>query len=90
MVQCEITISGRVQGVGFRYFVRKKAIEIGIAGWVKNSRSGGVEVIAEGETAKIEVFIDWLKIGPSLGRVDKVIVNRFERTNNYKGFEIRY
>jgi acylphosphatase len=52
MVQFEIIISGRVQGVGYRYFVFQKATEMGITGWVKNSVDGGVIIVVQGIEAE--------------------------------------
>ena len=69
MVQYEIKVTGRVQGVGYRYFVLQKAREIGLKGWVKNSRDSGVELVVQGEDSDIQTFIDYLKIGPPLSRV---------------------
>ena len=72
MIQYEIKISGKVQGVGFRYFAHQKAIEIGIAGWVKNSRDGGVLIIAQGDETDLNTFIDFLQIGPARARIDNL------------------
>ncbi|NOR76575.1 MAG: acylphosphatase [Draconibacterium sp.] len=68
----EIKITGKVQGVGFRYFAHKKAIEIGISGWVKNGRDGGVTIIAQGDAMDLNTFIDYLQIGPTRARVDNI------------------
>jgi acylphosphatase len=63
--QVYIIISGRVQGVGFRYFARHKAEEFNIVGWVKNTPDGKVEIEASGENQNLNTFIDWMKIGPA-------------------------
>ncbi len=60
-----LVISGRVQGVGFRYFARHKAIELNISGWVKNTPDGKIEIEANGETEDLNIFTDWMKIGPT-------------------------
>jgi acylphosphatase len=62
--QVFIVIGGRVQGVGFRYFARHKAEEFNITGWVKNTPEGKVEIEAIGELQNLNIFIDWMKIGP--------------------------
>jgi acylphosphatase len=67
-------ISGRVQGVGFRYHTRARARELGVAGWVRNLADGRVEVRLEGEPAAVEALVDWLRTGPPGARVDGVEV----------------
>ena len=71
MVQYEIKITGRVQGVGYRYFILQRASEIGLKGWVENSRDGGVEIVVQGKVSDIQTFINYLKIGPPLSMVKK-------------------
>lgn len=65
-------VSGRVQGVGFRWFARQAATELGLTGSVRNASDGTVEVVAEGERASLETFEDRLRSGPGLARVDDV------------------
>ncbi len=60
-----ILISGRVHGVGFRYFALNKAEGLEITGWVKNTPDGKIEIEASGEPNNLGVFIDWMKNGPS-------------------------
>ena len=60
----EATISGRVQGVGFRYFVARSASRLGLDGWVANERDGTVRCIAEGSRADLEAFLAELREGP--------------------------
>ena len=68
----DITVTGRVQGVGFRYFVMKNATALGIAGFVKNMPDGSVYIEAEGEKDKLNLFLDQCRRGPSWSRVDNV------------------
>jgi acylphosphatase len=65
-------VSGRVQGVGFRYFVQEAAMVEGLSGWVRNLPSGTVEVLAEGDAEALERFARKLARGPSMARVDNV------------------
>ncbi|HEY4215893.1 MAG TPA: acylphosphatase [Gemmatimonadaceae bacterium] len=58
-------VRGRVQGVGFRWFVREAAHRLGLAGWVKNLPDGSVEVVADGDDASIESFRASLREGPA-------------------------
>jgi acylphosphatase len=63
-------ISGRVQGVGFRFFAEEAARREGLAGWVRNSADGGVEVLAEGDAEAVARFERALRSGPAGARVD--------------------
>ena len=65
MRQLHVIVRGRVQGVGFRWFVREEARRRDLAGWVQNRPDGGVEVVAAGPDAAIDAFEAQLRIGPS-------------------------
>ncbi len=65
-------ISGRVQGVGFRWFVEREAAQIGIAGWVRNRDNGDVEVMATGTREQHNALRSRLQEGPRAARVDQV------------------
>jgi acylphosphatase len=66
-------IQGRVQGVGFRWFVHREASELGLRGWVRNTESGEVEVVAAGSPESLEELRSSLQKGPRGSRVDRVI-----------------
>jgi len=68
-------VSGRVQGVGFRWFVQDRAEELGLRGTVCNRRDGSVEVQAAGERETLEQLLTLLRRGPSASRVDDVNVD---------------
>lgn len=68
----QLTIIGRVQGVGFRFFVRQKALELNLGGWVRNKMDGSVEVEVEGHPDAINTFIDLLKLGNGYSRIDRI------------------
>jgi len=63
-MRAHIIVSGIVQGVGFRYFIYRKAVELGLRGYVKNLFDGNVEIVVEGEKDKIQILIEHAKIGP--------------------------
>ncbi|WP_372947967.1 acylphosphatase [Mariniphaga sp.] len=90
MVQYEIKITGRVQGVGFRYFVQKRANDFNIKGWVKNTRDGSVVVMAQGDFNDMETFMDHLRLGPSMARVLKVEKSQMPELEDFSDFSIRY
>lgn len=89
MIQYEIKICGKVQGVGFRYFSQKKAREFELEGWVKNTVDRGVLVMVQGDEATIDTFIEHLKIGPALSRIDKISKAKMQIVKDFSGFEIR-
>ena len=89
-VQYELTISGRVQGVGYRYFAAQKANEMGIKGWVKNAVDGSVIVVAQGIEEEIETFIDYLYIGPTRSRVDQISKVKFYTLSDFNTFSVKY
>ncbi len=66
-------IQGRVQGVGFRWFVQREASELDLSGWVRNTEDGDVEVVAAGQSDDIEVLRLSLRRGPRGSRVDRLV-----------------
>ena len=75
LVARRFRVSGRVQGVGFRYFTQEAAMHEGLTGWVRNLADGTVEVMAEGDAEAVERFARRLARGPSLARVDRVDID---------------
>ena len=65
-------VSGRVQGVGFRYSAIREAQRLKLNGWVRNTDSGDVEVWAEGPQEALDLLFSWLQRGPTYSRVDSV------------------
>ncbi len=85
-----IVVSGRVQGVGFRYFVREKALEYQLSGWVKNCPNRTVEIEVEGDSNQLEIFVDFLKIGNGYSRITQLSKTEILPTRNYTSFQIKY
>ena len=85
----QIKITGRVQGVGFRYYAVMKAKEFSISGFVMNMADHSVFIEAEGEETDLDQYILWCEHGPVSARVDKVdiIPGVFK---GYKGFGIKH
>jgi len=83
-------ISGRVQGVAYRYFAEKRAVSLGLTGWVRNLYDGRVEVLAEGERASLEIFLGEIRKGPRLAQVEAVNVSWEEATGEFRGFSILF
>jgi acylphosphatase len=82
-------VTGRVQGVGFRFFTRALAAREGIHGWVRNLEDGRVEISAEGEAEALERFERSIRQGPRGSRIDQVEVSDLGATGSDTGFDIR-
>jgi acylphosphatase len=83
-----ITVHGKVQGVGFRYFVYNFARNLGLTGWVKNNPDRSVSVCAEGNDIQIQMLVDAVKKGPVHSNVEKVSVQYYNGTGKYNEFKI--
>ena len=90
MKRVHVYISGRVQGVFFRAAARLAAVDLNLAGWVRNMDDGRVEAVLEGENADVDKMIAWCRVGPSAARVDKVTVNDEHYTGGFSGFSIKH
>ncbi len=84
-----IFVSGIVQGVGFRYFTKRVAEQLNLCGWVRNLPDGRVEIEVEGSEDALKEFLSLIKKGPSLARVDEVVIKETD-VKGYKHFEIRF
>ncbi|MCJ7715599.1 MAG: acylphosphatase [Anaerolineales bacterium] len=82
-------VIGRVQGVGFRYFVMGAAGDLAVTGWVRNRREGHVEVIAEGEKEKLDNLLLVLQRGSRSSLVKEVKENWQNYTGEFQGFSVR-
>lgn len=85
----EATVRGRVQGVGFRYFVVRRAMELGIVGWVANDADGSVVLVAEGPPAALDALEAELRVGPIGAVVEAVDAVRMVGTGRLERFRIR-
>lgn len=90
MKRIHATVSGRVQGVGFRYFVRNQASSLGLTGYVRNLENGDVEVVAEGPAEQVEALRQSLWKGPALSKVTDVDDTLSDATGEFGGFGLRY
>ncbi|GGF44448.1 acylphosphatase [Marmoricola endophyticus] len=70
----DLRITGRVQGVSYRYSCQQQAQRLGVAGWVRNEPDGAVTARAEGERDAVGALVEWCRGGPSGARVDDVQV----------------
>ncbi len=84
-----IIVAGRVQGVGYRWFVTQKASDYNITGWVRNLPNQDIEIVAHGTKPGMETFIDWVKIGPARARVLSVSISDFVSESIPDSFSVR-
>ena len=87
-MQKYLVISGRVQGVGFRYWLQNIAIEKNIFGWVKNNMSGNVEALIVGNEKEVKDIIKLCEKGPPSSKVEHVKVNEYNKDYLKKNFDI--
>jgi acylphosphatase len=88
-VRLHATVTGRVQGVSFRYFVLEQASHMNIKGWVRNRYDGSVEVMAEGARQELENLLRLLSIGPPMASVDTVTSEWLSATGEFTSFWVR-
>ena len=88
MMARRFMVRGRVQGVGFRWFVEREARTLGIAGWVRNNADGAVEVFAQGTREQLSVLREQLRRGPRAARVDDVDETDANMTRDLTTFRI--
>jgi len=89
-VKAHVFVSGRVQGVFFRYETKRRAIRLGVSGWVRNLPDGRVEAVFEGEKDDVEEMIEFCHRGPPGAYVRDVEVHWEKPTGELRGFQIRY
>jgi acylphosphatase len=88
-VRLEATVRGRVQGVGYRYFVLREATRAGLEGWVANRPDGAVECLVEGAAADVAGLLEALRDGPPGAYVERVEARWLPATGNVDGFSVR-
>ena len=84
-----LQITGRVQGVGFRYSMQREAARLGVRGWVRNRCDGSVEALVQGSDEIIAAITDWARHGPPGAMVEDVRVAKSEAEERLASFEQR-
>ncbi|WP_040811040.1 acylphosphatase [Nocardia concava] len=88
-VRLSAWVHGYVQGVGFRWWTRSRALELGLTGYARNHRDGRVHVVAEGPRDRCETLLDLLRSGTTPGRVNLVVEDWNTAQGGMSGFEER-
>ena len=86
--RAKVIVSGRVQGVGFRYWASSQAASLGVSGWVRNSPGGNVEAVFEGPAERVELLLRWCRQGPPAAYVDQLEVE-WQEPKGEHGFAVR-
>ena len=89
LTRLEATARGRVQGVGFRYFVLRRGMELGLTGWVANETDGSVRCISEGTREDLEALLQSMERGPAGALVERVDTTWGPATGDLRSFGIR-
>lgn len=89
MARLDVSVRGRVHGVGFRYFVISRAQRLGLTGWVANEQDGAVHCVAEGPRRDLEALLDAVREGPASAIVEHVNEDWLTYTGHWGSFSIR-
>jgi acylphosphatase len=85
----DATVHGRVQGVGFRYHIVRRARDLALSGWVANDAEGSVRCVAEGPRPALEALLGSLEVGPAGAIVARVTAVWGPATGEFRAFEVR-
>ncbi|TDX51553.1 acylphosphatase [Orenia marismortui] len=83
-------VKGRIQGVGYRANTHKRATQLGITGYIRNTAGNKVELVAEGKEDDLKELIEFLKVGPSGAEIEKFESEWIEATGDHIRFAIKY
>ena len=81
MTRVSVVVHGRVQGVAFRHYTCKRALELGVTGWVRNLPDGAVEGLFEGDDGAVADLVEWCRSGPPAALVERLDIG----TGTYSG-----
>jgi acylphosphatase len=90
MSRLSLRVLGRVQGVGFRFFVRKVATDLSLSGWVRNESDGSVFVVAEGPVDALNRFVESIRTGPPASNVSEVEESWSDAQGAFEAFRVRH
>lgn len=85
-----VTIQGRVQGVAFRHYTCRRALELGVTGWVRNLPNGSVEGLLEGDELAVQALVEWCRSGPPAARVERLDISDGVYSGEFDDFCITF
>ncbi|MGE6631706.1 acylphosphatase [Bacillus sp. NPDC077027] len=89
MIHYHVIVKGRVQGVGFRYFVQGEASTYGVKGWVRNTEDGDVEIKVEGDEQQVSPFLSTVRKGSLFSKVTDMQTVQLTQLASYSSFRIK-
>ena len=89
-IRAHVLISGRVQGVSFRWYTQRMAQRLGLSGWVRNLADGRVEALFEGPDQQVRQAVSWCYHGEGMARVENVEASYHEASGEFRGFRITW
>jgi acylphosphatase len=89
-IRVSVIVHGRVQGVAFRHHTVRRALELGVTGWVRNLADGSVEGLFEGEESAVNALVDWCRQGPPAALVERVDICKEPYIGEFADFSIKY
>jgi acylphosphatase len=90
MTRVSVVVHGRVQGVAFRHYTCKRALELGVTGWVRNLPDGAVEGLFEGDDGAVADLVEWCRSGPPAARVDRLDISTGTYSGEFESFDISF
>lgn len=85
-----IRVHGKVQGVGFRFFATRVARRLELKGWIKNQRDGTVDAVVEGESARIDEWLEEIREGPRFAEVTKIEQKKEKYRGTFGEFDVKF
>ena len=90
MIRRSVVVHGRVQGVAFRHYACRRALELGVTGWVRNLPDGSVEGLFEGDETAVNALVEWCRSGPAAARVERLDLCEGVYRSEFDSFLITY
>jgi len=90
MTRVSVTVHGRVQGVAFRHYTCRRALELGVTGWVRNLPDGSVKGLFEGDDSGVTDLVEWCRSGPPAARVDRLDISDGIYRGEFESFDISF
>jgi acylphosphatase len=90
MIRMSVIVHGRVQGVAFRHYTCRRALELGVNGWVRNLPDGAVEGLFEGDDGAVADLVEWCRSGPPAARVERLDINTGTYSGEFESFAITF